>query len=46
MGAVDFAFVKTTKYFSIVSKRLNMGMDFEKIVKKRVGGGTEASSSI
>lgn len=46
MGAVDFAFVKTTKYFSIVFKRLNKGMDFEKVVKKRVGGGTEGSSPI
>lgn len=40
MGAIDFAVGKATKYFSIASNRLNMGMDFRKIVKMRVGGRT------
>lgn len=40
MGTVDFAIGKATKYFNIASNRLNMGMDFRKIVKMRVGGRT------
>ena len=33
MGAVDFAFVKATKYFRIASKRVNLGRISKRLFK-------------